>query len=368
MVPVAMLYGTPDDAAAEMEYLKKRGYPVSYVEMGEEPDGQNMLPEDYGALYLQFATAIHRVDPNLKLGGPIFTGQNEDIQVWPDARGKTSWLGRFIDYLKKHGRLEDLAFMSFEHYPYEPCRITWASLYEEPQLIGHITQVWREDGAPKEVPMFVTEANMSWQASESFVDIFGALWLADFTGASLTAGLNGVYYYQYVPSELSLECDNSYGNFSMFKADSDFQTKQPLSQFFASQLITKEWVKPSDDIHQVYPASSDLKDSEGHALVTAYALLRPDRQWALLIVNKDRYQPHETSIEFRDSDTKVHRCFTGPVRVITFGSAQYQWHANGREGYAAPDGPAVESTVMSGPDTRYTLPAASVTVLCGRVS
>ena len=65
MIPVSLLYGTPEDAAAQMAYLKKRGYPISYVEMGEEPDGQYMLPEDYAALYLQFATAIHRVDPDL---------------------------------------------------------------------------------------------------------------------------------------------------------------------------------------------------------------------------------------------------------------------------------------------------------------
>ena len=43
-----------------MEYLKKRGYPISYVGMGEEPDDQDMLPEDYAELYLQFAaTAMH---------------------------------------------------------------------------------------------------------------------------------------------------------------------------------------------------------------------------------------------------------------------------------------------------------------------
>ena len=47
MVPVAMLYGTPEDSAAEIAYLKKRGYPISYIEMGEEPDGQYMLPEDH---------------------------------------------------------------------------------------------------------------------------------------------------------------------------------------------------------------------------------------------------------------------------------------------------------------------------------
>jgi len=54
MVPIAMLYDTPENAAAEIAYLKKRGYPISYVEMGEEADGQFMLPEDYAALYLQW--------------------------------------------------------------------------------------------------------------------------------------------------------------------------------------------------------------------------------------------------------------------------------------------------------------------------
>ena len=122
MIPIAMLYSTPEDAAAQIAYVEKRGYPISYVEMGEEPDGQKMLPEDYGALYLQFATALHKVDSKLKLGGPVFEGVNEDIEVWPDARGRVSWLGRFVDYLKEHGRLADLTFMSFEHYPFPPCR------------------------------------------------------------------------------------------------------------------------------------------------------------------------------------------------------------------------------------------------------
>ncbi|MGB6630093.1 MAG: discoidin domain-containing protein, partial [Terriglobales bacterium] len=157
MIPVTLLYGTPDDAAAQIAYIEKRGYSIGYIEMGEEPDGKHAMPEDYGALYIQWAAAIHKVDPKLKLGGPIFEGVNEDIRVWPDAQGRISWMGRFVDYLKTHGRISDLAFVSFEHYPFEPCTITWKTLYTEPPLMKHILQVWRDDGVPKDVPLMVTE-------------------------------------------------------------------------------------------------------------------------------------------------------------------------------------------------------------------
>jgi len=53
--------------------------------------------------------------------------------------------------------MKDLAFFSFEHYPYDPCRIPWGSLYDEPELMRHIIQTWREDGVPVDVPMLITE-------------------------------------------------------------------------------------------------------------------------------------------------------------------------------------------------------------------
>jgi hypothetical protein len=161
MIPVTMLYGTPDDAAAQIAYIEKRGYPIGYIEMGEEPDGKHAMPEDYGALYLQWAAAIHKVDPKLKLGGPIFEGVNEDIRLWPDAQGRTSWMGRFVAYLKAHDRLSDLAFVSFEHYPFLGRRAStqWSDLYKEPEFVSHIIQVWRDNGLPTNIPFFMTEGN-----------------------------------------------------------------------------------------------------------------------------------------------------------------------------------------------------------------
>jgi hypothetical protein len=368
MVPVAMLYGTPEDSAAEIAYLEKRGYPISWVEMGEEPDGQYMLPEDYAALYLQWATALHAVDPALKLGGPVFEGVNEDILAWPDAEGRSSWLGRFASYLRSHGRLADLSFVSFEHYPYEPCEIQWSSLYDEPELIRHILEVWRDDGVPPDVPLLITEVNIAWQTGESFVDTFGALWLADFVGSFLEAGGDGLYYFHYLPTGLYHGCHGSMGTFGLFTVDSDYRIQQPTSQFFASQLVTREWVEPGDGRHEVYPARSDVVDSAGHVLVTAYALRRPDGQWAVLLVNKDQETPHTVRIVFEGGDAKGERKLAGPVTLVSFGAEQYRWHPEATGGRADPDGPAARSALTADAQTTYTLPKASVTVVRGRLA
>jgi hypothetical protein len=324
-----------------------------------------MTPEHYAALYLQWAAALHRVDPSLKLGGPAFTGQNEDIRAWPDGRGETSWLGRFIRYLKAHGRLGDFAFLSFEHYPYDPCKVTWSDLYDEPTLISHIMQVFRDDGVPKDVPMFVTEVNIAWQSGQSFVDSFGALWLADYVGAFLAAGGNETYYFHYLPHPLTKECDGTWGGFTMFKSDARRRIEQPTSQYFATRLLTREWVEPGDRMHAVFAATSDIVDRAGRKVVTAYTVRRPDDRWAMLLVNKDPSTARSVRIVFTDGDGD--HFFQGPVERVTFGPRQYRWHPNGPDGHADPDGPPSESKEAGGKGAMYQLSPASITVLRGKV-
>ncbi|MGA9508456.1 MAG: discoidin domain-containing protein [Candidatus Sulfotelmatobacter sp.] len=224
MIPVTLLYGTPDDAAAQIAYIEKRGYRIGYIEMGEEPDGKHAMPEDYAALYIQWATAIHKVDPQLKLGGPVFEGVNEDIRVWPDAQGRTSWMGRFVDYLKAHGRISDLAFVSFEHYPFDPCTITWKTLYKEPQLMKHILQVWRDDGVPKDVPLMVTENHLANELTGPMTTIFAALWLADNVGSFFEGGGAAFYHSPIQPQGLQNSC-LGWASWSNFVSDEEYDIK-----------------------------------------------------------------------------------------------------------------------------------------------
>jgi hypothetical protein len=367
MIPIAMIYSTPEDAAAEITYIEKRGYPISHVEMGEEPDGHYMSPEDYAALYTQFAAALHRVDPKLKLGGPIFTGVNKDIETWPDSEGRTSWTRRFIDYLQSHGKMNELAFFSFEHYPMEPGKIQWSDLYHEADLVTNIMKVWRQDGVPENVPLLITESNISWVSSEAFVDVWGALWLADYIGAFLSAGGEAVYYFHYLPLGVHHGVNGSLGTFGMFSTDADLKIKQPLSQYFASQLINLEWLQPGDAVNTLYSAESDVRDAAGDRLITAYAAARPDGTWSLMVINKDQENAHTVQIAFADDSRNVKEEFSGPVSVKTFGSAQYTWHPLLNGGTADPDGPIAVSSLAASPGSSFILPAASITVLRGNI-
>jgi hypothetical protein len=352
--------------------------------MGEEADGQYLGPEDYASLYIQWATALHRLDPALKLGGPSF-GSTEEIETWPDAKGKVSWTGRFLDYLKAHGRMSDLAFFSFEHYPYDGCRIPWGVLYDEPRLISHVMQIWHDDGVPDDLPKFITESNLSSAASETFMDVFSGIWLADYIGSFLTAGGNGVYLFHYLPLQMEHGCNDSPGTYGFLTVDAQYKIHDALPQFFVSKLINQEWVGPVYGMHRIFPAKSDVGDGAGHAMVTAYAVQRPDGQWSIMAVNRDQENAHHVKVSFASAASGRTIQFDGRVAVSTFGKAQYQWHpAHTRYvghaeypaepsvtaetlGWADPDGPILHTSQLANENTTYELPAASVVVLRGHV-
>jgi hypothetical protein len=366
LIPVTMLYGTPDDAAAQIAYIERRGYPIAGIELGEEPDGKHALPEDYGALYLQWAAAIHKVDPKLKLGGPVFEGVNEDITVWPDAQGRKSWLGRFVAYLKAHGRISDLSFVSFEHYPFEPCSITWKSLYQEPQLTKHILDVWRADGVPKSVPLMITEDHLSPSLTGPMSTIFAALWLADNVGSFFEGG-GAVFYHSPIQPEPVRDSCLGWATWSNFVADRDYNIAGYTSLYFAAHMINLEWVQHRSGVHQLFPSSTGINDGEGNVLVTSYALHRPDGQWAVMLVNRDENNPHTVRVVFDNSRNKRKASFSGPVTLVTFGSEQYVWKNDAENSHAEPDGPSVGTVVPERRDRTFILPKASITVLRGEV-
>jgi hypothetical protein len=346
--------------------MKKRGYPVSWIEMGEECDGQYIMPEDYAALYIQFADAIHKVAPEAKLGGPVFQGVNQEVSVWPDAEGRTSWFGRFLDYLKAHNHMQDLAFVSFEHYPFDPCSVSWADLYREPELMRSCLDFFRQDGLPDNIPLMNTESALTWNLSAYMTDIFSGLWLADSVGSFFLYG-GAAYYHSPIQAEaLRSGCHSGWATYGNYVANDDLQIRQFTAQYHVGRMINNEWVSHHTGVHSLFRVDGTVSDPAGHALVTCYAVRRPEGKWALLLVNKDHDNPHPVTIAFTGVDGST-GYFEGDVEMVTFGSAQYVWHPAGAQSHAAPNNPPVTSRLRAGRGGTVTLPKSSVVVLRGVV-
>jgi hypothetical protein len=368
--PVPMLYSTPENAVAEVRYLKARGYPIARIELGEEPDGQYVTPEDYAALYVQWARALHALDPELRLGGPIFSGVNSDVQAWRDASGNVSWLNRFLRYLSAHHAMGDLSFMSFEHYPFNGCEQGDQLLHDlivEPSIIRGIVRTWRRDGLPANVPLFITEANFSAvNFSETPMRIEGALWQADYLASALTMGVDGAVYYQYEPVPLSQNagCPSDWGNLTMFVADRNGTIRARGAQFWAGQMLMQQWFAPGDAAHELYSATTNLL-RHGFPLMTAYALKRPDGAWSVMLVNKDD-RAHSVVVRF-GSGVRANG-LRGSVTRVTFGSAQYVWRKRGARSLPNPDEPPTTTALPGGDSATYVIPAQSITVLRGQTT
>jgi hypothetical protein len=365
LITVPLIYSVPEDAAAMIAYLKKRGYPISWVEMDEEADGQFYMPEDYATLYIQFADAMLKVDPTLKLGGPVFQGINQDVSVWPDARGNKSWFGRFYDYLKSRNRQGDLSFASFEIYPYEACSMKWDDLYRNRELTRKTLQAFRHDGLPASVPLMNTESNLCGSLSVYMSDIFSALWLADNVGSFFAEG-GALYVHSPIePSRIEHGCQGwaIWGN-ALLGPDEKFIGYTAF--YHAGRMINNEWVTHRTGIHHLHPVDVGIEDAAGNALVTSYAVHRPDGQWALLLINKDKDNAHSIRVAFEHGGEIGY--FSGKMRMVTYGSEQYVWHGADAGAHADPNLPPVETSMDATAQTVFTLPKASVTVLRGEVS
>jgi hypothetical protein len=370
LLATGLLYDTPENAANEIRYLRGRGYSFDKVELGEEPDGQYIPPEDFGALYLQWATAIHRVDPSVKLGGPSFQEIMPDDEERADRLGNSEWMRRFLDYLKRRGRLADYSFFSFEWYPFdEVCAPVAPQLASAPQLLENALHEMERRGLTRQVPWIISEYGYSAFATRAELGIEGALLNADIVGKFLTLGGDQVFLFGYPPGNVDRDFPCTAGNNMLFSMDEDGRITHRFATYFGARLLTQEWIQPGNEVHEIYPATTNLRNSKGEELVTAYAVRRPDGLWSLLLINKDPRRSFETNVVFRKT-SEPSGGFDGPLDEYQYSSRQYLLGGSPNNPYPVkadePEHRVIEATRLR--PTQISLPPYSLTVIRGRMS
>ncbi|HET6889096.1 MAG TPA: discoidin domain-containing protein [Candidatus Udaeobacter sp.] len=364
LVPVGVLYDTPENATAEIKYLLRRNYDLEGIELGEEPDGQWASPEDYAALYAGVARRLIALNPRLRLGGPSLQNFDDQLLTWPDVAGNRSWMNRFLKYVRSAAVPFD--FFSFEFYPFDNiCADAAPQLLETPKRLGEMITSLRADGVTTRIPWLMTEYGYSVFAGRHEVDIEGALFDADTVGTFLTLGGSKPYLYGYEPNDLQNELKCSWGNLMMLQLNPNTDQVNRLSAFHAAQLITKEWMQPTNEPHEIFPVTISGQKQTSPRVITAYAVRRPDKQWALLAINKDPNRAARLAVRFKLPGTQRQVSFAGDVDVIQFSREQYVWHDNGPNGYPSRSLSPARFTRRA--SSLYDLPPYSLTILRGRL-
>ena len=369
LLPTGLAYDTPENAANEVRFLRARGYKFDRLELGEEPDGQYITPEDFGALYLQWARAIHSVDPTVKLGGPSFQEILPDDEERAVKLGNSAWMKRFLDYLKLRGRAADYSFFSFEWYPFdEICVPTAPQLARAPAMLENSLREFQKRGLPDEIPRIISEYGYSAFATRAEISIEGALLNADIVGKFLTLGGDQAFLFGYTPGYVDRDLACSAGNNMLFSMDGSGNITHRFATYFGARLVAQQWLKPGDDIHEIYPASSDIRNPHGEQLITAYAAHCPDDSWSVLLINKDPEHSYLTTTVFRRIASDSIGRFVESVDLYQYSGKQYALGGPPNNPYPVRADEPEHKKITSLAATQISLPPYSLTVIRGRLN
>ncbi len=337
MIAVPVLFSTPEDGANELHFFAHRRFAVSRVELGEEPDGQYVTPEDYASLYARWARALRGIVPSTVLGGPSFQSpESQRMMAWPEDSAGAPWITRFLGALQRESALGDFGFLSFEWYPFDDvCAATPPQLASAPGRLRDAIAHLREQGLSDSIPLVIAEFGYSAFASRAEVDIEGALYDADLVGHFLSLGGGTAFLYGYEPTYLDHEarCD-AWGNNALFLAANRREIRQRVAAYHAIHLLTHEWLQLGGERHEMYDASP-IRSGAPDSLLSAYAVKRPDGAWSVLLVNRDARNSRRVRLRF--SAAPGADAFAGTHDEWLFSREQYRWIPNGENGQPGRD-------------------------------
>lgn len=346
MLPVAVFYDTPENAAALAGYVRSSGYSVGRWELGEEPDGQRIDPRDFGELYAQSAHAIRAKIPDVVTGGPSFVTadyQQNDETYRFDHRW---WFRDFQRVLKRRGQLGDLGFLSFEWYPFDD--VTAPARSQLPKASGMMERaIARLRGFG--LPLVIGEFNYSVFPCQQEVDLAGALLNAETAAQFLCGGGDAAYFYSYEPNKIDQTC-GSWGNQLMLLNGRG--SPVPVATFHALRLVTSEWMDPSGGKHSVLPVRLFGTRRGQTGLLGVFAVRRPDGVISLLVINKDPQNPVTMSLKGLGRTSSA---------LTSYSSREYLWKPDGANGHLARNMPPFARRII--PDKPVMIPAWSIAVV-----
>ncbi|MDQ6659634.1 MAG: glycoside hydrolase family 44 protein, partial [Chloroflexota bacterium] len=183
------------------KYAQAPYHPVKFWTVGNEPDklinpatGKIYTVQEYVQDFIVFATAMHKVDPTIKVFGPELS-QFNGVGVGPhDATGQL-WMDEFLKEIGAYEQAHSVTLLdgvSFHDYPFantgHDSSIILSSPgswnYLLPQVHQLIRQYFKQD-----IPIAVTAINTNTSDTTAPTPGLASLWWGDTLGELMNSGV-----------------------------------------------------------------------------------------------------------------------------------------------------------------------------------
>ena len=301
MITVNYGTGTPQEAAAWVRHANVTNhYAFKYWEVGNENYGTwetdtNVFPHDaftYATRAAQFITQMKAVDPTIKIGVPVITGENTSVNgdtSHPAINSRTSttnygWTPVLLATLKSLGAPPD--FLVHHVYPQYlsdsdqtllQAAANWAT--DAADLRQQVTDYFGSSGTNIELLCTENNANAGNQGRQS-TSLVNGLYLADSLAQLMKTEFNAFIWW-----DLRNGTDtNGDFNSSLYgwrtNGDlgiiGDLNTRYPT--FYGFKLMQ----------HLAQPGDTVLNATSDYFLLSSYATRKTNGALVLLVINKDR--------------------------------------------------------------------------------
>jgi hypothetical protein len=336
MVTVNVGSGTPAVAAEWVKWAnQKQGYGVHYWEVGNElngdwelgyrlPDGSSMNGTIYTQRFVEYAKAMHAVDPDIHLGGPACS----DLAL------------SFVEELIRDGG-DAVDFVSIHAYPVgvntRQSADKFAAIIDLRDAIQRVNG-WISKYQPEradKIEIGISEWNIKVNEDRDTADLISALWSALWIGTLFEEGVD-------FANQWDLTTYTEAGGHSAFYIDETNMSVLPKSQYWAlwmwSNLMGSEMVK------------SNLAGSE----TVKHFVTRSDAGLQIMLINTS---------ETDDATVALQTCAASAAvgQLHSYSSAEYFWDAHARKPLWSR--PPTVGQITINRSTTLTLPKFSINVL-----
>ena len=116
----------------------------------------------------------------------------------------------------------------------------------------------------------------------------------------------------------------------LYQAGPGGQAHWPMPAFWGASMVTHDWLGQGARPHEVWPVNSDLKAAaDAGPAVTAYAVRRPDRALALMLINRDPRTAYPATLSLRTAGG-VSALGSGAIlSVVQYSQGRFRWRDDG---------------------------------------